>query len=394
MRNLSLCRHAPGPALLLLSAFACAESGGDAADGPPSTPLGPPEAAFAEDFAYVHTVRELPGGDVLVPDPLANVLYRVDMNAGTRAVVGRVGEGPEEYRQPDAVWPLPGDSTLLVDLGNGRLVRLGPDLEFGPAHPIARPADEGGFVMALPAGVDRRGNVYAAGIGFADPEAPGAILRVGLTTESVDTAGSFKRTDVEVDESERGISISPIPLSPADAWGAAADGSVVVARSVGYGVDWYAPGGSVTRGDTVAYEPIPITTAEMDEYFRDRRRHAGVGISMTSSVGGGATATFYRGSSRSSEEPDYDNYSWPNVKPALHSATVRVDPGGRAWVRRHVPAGRGTAYDLFDRQGHLVAAVTLDGDRRVAGFGAESVYMVSFSELDLAYLERYALPEG
>ena len=59
-----------------------------------------------------------------------------------------------------------------------------------------------------------------------------------------------------------------------------------------------------------------------------------------------------------------------------------------------MPAGRSTAYDLFDRQGDLVAAVTLDGDRRVAGFGAESVYMVSFSELDLAYLERYALPEG
>lgn len=393
MRNLSLCRHTTGLALLLVTTQACAESGGDAPAGPPSTPLGPPEAAFAEDFAYVHTVRELPGGDVLVPDPLADALYRVDMDAGTRTVVGRVGEGPEEYRQPDGVWPLPGDSTLLVDLGNGRLVRLGPDLEFGAAHPIARPAGEGGFVMALPAGIDRRGNVYAAGIGFADPEAPGAILRIGLTTESVDTAGSFKRTDVEVDESERGISISPIPLSPADAWGVAPDGSVVVARSVGYGVDWHAPDGSVARGDTVAYEAIPITTAEMDEYFRDRRRHAGVGISVTSSVGGGTTTTFYRGSSGSSEEPDYDNYSWPNVKPALHSTTIRVDPLGRAWVRRHVPEGRSSAYDLFDRQGNLVAAVTLDGDRRVAGFGAEAVYMVSFSELDLAYLERYALPE-
>ena len=83
-----------------------------------------------------------------------------------------------------------------------------------------------------------------------------------------------------------------------------------------------------------------------------------------------------------------------NHQPALHSVTIRVDPHGRAWVRRHVSAGSSSAYDLFDRQGNLVAAVTLDGDRRVAGFGAASVYMVSFSELDLAYLERYALPEG
>ena len=57
------------------------------------------------------------------------MLFVVDMDAGTRAQVGAEGQGPEEYRQPDAVWPLPGDSTLLVDLGNGRLVVLGPDLE-------------------------------------------------------------------------------------------------------------------------------------------------------------------------------------------------------------------------------------------------------------------------
>ncbi|MCY3678566.1 MAG: hypothetical protein OXH66_13430 [Gemmatimonadetes bacterium] len=380
----------------LLLCQACSESGEDGSAGPQATPLGPPEAVFPEDFGYVQAVRELRGGDVLVPDPLGNTLYRVDMDAGTRTVVGRVGEGPEEYRQPDAVWPLPGDSTLLVDLGNGRLVRLGPDLGFGAAHPIGRPQDDGSFVMALPAGVDIAGNVYAAALGgfAADPEAPGTILRIGLTEGTADTAGTYKRTDVVIDESSNRISISPIPLSPADAWGVAADGTVVVARSVGYGVDWHSPDGSVTRGDTVGYEPITITVAEMEEYFRDRRRHAGVGMSMTSSASGEATTTFYRGGSGRSEEPDYDNYSWPNVKPALHSTTVRVDPRGRAWVRRHVPAGRSTAYDLFDRQGNLVAAVTLDGDRRVAGFGAESVYMVSFTELDLAYLERYALPEG
>ncbi len=68
----------------------------------------------------------------------------------------------------------------------------------------------------------------------------------------------------------------PIPLSPEDAWGVAPDGSVVVARSQAYGVDWYAPEGTVVRGDTVAYEPVPITTAEKAEYFRDIRSHVGI----------------------------------------------------------------------------------------------------------------------
>ena len=380
--------------LLLLHVQACADAGtGDAADPRRPVSLGAPNAVFPEDFGYVHTALELPGGDVLAADPLGKALYQVNMDAGVRTVVGRLGEGPEEYQQPDAVWPLPGDSTLLVDLGKGQLVRIGPELEFGTAHPIARFQEDGGVVMAMPAGIDLGGNVYTASMsGFPpDPDGRGAILRISLAEGSVDTAGSFKRLDIVVEEIENGVSISPIPLSPQDAWGVAADGSVVVARSVGYGVDWYAPDGSVTRGDTIVHEPVPITTAEKAEYFRDRRRHAGIGMGISSSFDGSTTATFFRGSG-GSEEPDYDNFSWPNVKPALHPATVRVDPSGRAWVKRHLPADTGTAYDLFDRQGRLVRAVTLEGDRRVAGFGPGSVYMVAFDEFDLAYLERYGLP--
>lgn len=378
---------------VLLLCHACSEQGEDRAAGPRPTPLGPPEAVFPQDFGFAHAVRELPGGDVLVPDPLGKALYRVDVDAGVRTKVGTLGEGPGEYQQPDAAWPLPGDSTLFVDLGNGRLVRLGPELEFGQAHPIARPQVGGGFVMALPAGVDGIGNVYAAALsGYPpDPAGRGAILRIGLARATVDTAGTYKLAEVVIDESANRVSISPIPLSPADAWGVAPDGSVVVARSVGYGVDWFALDGSVTRGDTIGYQPIRITSAEKEEYFRDRRRQSGVGMSMTSSSDGATTATFFR--SGFSEEPNHDDYRWPEAKPAFHSSTIRIDPHGRAWVRRHVPAGSGTAYDLFDRQGNLVSAVTLGGDRRVAGFGAESVYMIAFDDLDLAYLERYALPD-
>ena len=104
-----------------------------------------------------------------------------------------------------------GDSTLLVDLGNGRLTRLGPELEFGEMQSIA-------FVLP--------------------------------------------------------------------------DGSVVVARSQDYGVDWYAPDGTVTRGDTVEYEPVPITLAEKAEYFRDRSRHAGIGMVLSSNSDGSMNASF------------------------------------------------------------------------------------------------------
>ena len=58
---------------------------------------------------------------------------------------------------------------MFVDLGNGRLMRLGWDLEFGQAHSIARPQDDGVFAMVLLAGIEHDGNVYAAAVGATCP---------------------------------------------------------------------------------------------------------------------------------------------------------------------------------------------------------------------------------
>jgi len=61
-------------------------------------------------------------------------------------------------------------------------------------------------------------------------------------------------------------------------------------------------------------------------------------------------------------------------------------------VRRHGKAGAETLYDVFDRTGNRAATVTLGAGKRVVGFGATSVYVVSFDEFDLNYLEQYAMP--
>lgn len=389
-------RFLAASAALLLCVQAC---GGDASSGvaesPEPVPLGPPETVFPQDFGYVHTVRELPGGEALVADPLGRALYRVDMDAGTRIVAGSVGEGPGEYLQPDGVWPFRGDSTLLLDLGRVRLMRMGPALAFGETHPAARFPDSGMPLMVLPEAVDAEGNVYAPDLGGYPPPDSGAILRIGLAEGTVDTVTAYKLRDHRVTETDQGILIDAVRLSPEDAWGVAPDGSVVVARAGEYRVDWFAPDGTVTRGETVAYPALPVTRAEMAEDIRASGRHGGIGIDVGRLPDGGRTVNMWRGgSAEAEEEVDYDNYTWHNVKPALHAMTVRVDPLGRAWVRRQVRVGGGTRYDLFDRDGRLVRALTLDGDRVVAGFGPERVYVVAFDELDLAYLERYRLPGG
>lgn len=361
--------------------------------------LSEPSATFPEDFGAIQTVRELPDGRVLVADPLAKALYLVDLDQGTRTVIGREGEGPEEYRQPDAVWPLPGDSTLLVDLGNGRLVALGPDLEFGPTWPLTVGEFQPGqpLVLAIPQGVDADGNLYIRemGGGMGGDMFPDSanVLRINRATQTSEVVGRFKIRDMTEttsgDANNQNTSISPVPLSPEDAWGVTADGSVVVARSGDYSVERIAQDGSVTHGAPVPFDPVRIRTPEKEEYVVELGRAGGgiqVGVAMEN---GRMSMSFARAGGADRE---IDRYSWPETKPPLYSGRIPVDPMGRAWVRRHVEAGEPSTYDVFDEAGERVATVLLEHGNRVIGFGENVLYVVSFDEFDLNYLERYAMP--
>lgn len=387
---------------------ACSPGDGDAMDSPgdavivasgdgQAVSLGQPTGEFPEDFGAIQTVRELSGGDVLVADPLGGALYRVDFAAGERVQVGAEGQGPEEYRQPDAVWSLPGDSTLLIDLGNGRMTALAPDLSFGETSPLSAGDPRSGMIIALPQGVDDQGRVYARSMGMGMGSQPdsGAVLRVTRGTFEVDTAATFKLRDQEVTRSgsadNQNVSVSPVPLSPEDAWGVAPDGSVVVARVGDYSIEWRGPDGSVTRGPATEYDAVSIGTAEKEEFLRAQGQ-AGGGIGIGVSMGpGGMEMSFSRGG-MGGQDQSIDDYTWPDVKPPFYSDRIPVDPMSRAWVRRHVEAGEPTTYDVFDRSGERVATFELPHASRVVGFGEASVYVVEPDEFDLNYLKRYAMP--
>jgi hypothetical protein len=362
--------------------------------------LDEPDAMISEDFGAIQTVRELPDGRVLVADPLGKALYVVDFDEDTRTVIGREGQGPDEYRQPDAVWPLPGDSTLLVDLGNGRLVALASDLSFGPTMPISLGDFQPGrpLSLAIPQGVDAMGRIYArsmgGGMGGAYPDSA-SVLRVDRATETPETAATFKIQAVTRQTSggatNQNVMISPIPLSPEDAWGIAADGSVVVARSIDYHIERIAPDGTVTRGPPNAFEAVAIRTPEKEEYLAERGRAGGgiaIGVEMHN---GQMSMTFGRGGEESGPR-EIDQYTWPEQKPPFYGGRIPVDPINRAWVRRHVDAGEPSTYDVFDESGGKVGTVLLDNGKRVVGFGEGAVYVVGFDEFDLNYLQRYVMP--
>jgi len=371
-------------------------AGGSSADG---GSLGAPTAAFPEDFGAIQSVREMPDGSVLIADPLGGALYSVDLDAATRTQIGTEGQGPGEYRQPDATWALPGDSTLLIDLGNGRMTAMGPDLSFGPTSPLSAGDPRSGLLIAIPQAVDGGGFVYARSMGggmMMEPPDSGAVLRIARGTLALDTVATFKLEDRTITRSggpnNQNVSMSPVPLSPEDAWGVAADGSVAVARSIDYHVEWFGPDGNVTSGSPKPFDPVSIGTSEKEEWSRAETQTGG-GLSISVMMNNDQMQTnFGRGGQGRDGDDDLDRYDWPETKPPFYGGRLAVDPSNRVWVRRHVEAGEDATYDLFDRSGEFVATYTLGNNKRVIGFGASGVYVVSYDEFDLNYLERYAMP--
>ena len=390
---------ATGVAMIVAVTAAC-EGGGAGAGGDQVVQLGEAEAAYAESFSVVSTVRELDNGRVLVADPLGQVVVRLDLDAGTTDTIGSIGEGPAEYRQPDAVWPLPGGRTLLVDLGNGRLTELGPELEFGETRPYAMgDPPQGGLVMALPQAVDAQGRLYFGDMSGMGAQADSAhVLRLDLESGAVDSLGMFKLAGTTRRESggpnNRNVQVTQIPLSPEDAWGVSGDGRLAIVRSGNYHVDWVAEDGSVTSGPPVSYTPVGIGQAEKRDW-RDGRSETGGGLGMSVSIENGAVSIrVSRGGVSPDSDDDLDGYEWPEVMPAFYGRPVPVDGLGRAWVRRHRGAGELPVYDVFGGSGEREMTVELPAGRRVVSFGDGKLYAVRMDEYGLQYLERYGLPWG
>ena len=357
--------------------------------------LGQPTAARAEPFGLIGGLRELSDGSVLVADPLGGELVRLDPTLGSAEKLGAEGEGPGEYRQPDSVWPIGPDRTVLVDLGNARLSEIGPDGSIGEGHPIARPSEgEGmaGMMLAVPAGSDLDGHVYFRGSGMG-PDGPRDTLdvfRLDLATgEAVRIAG-VKGPETLVDNRGDGnISISRVPLGPEDAWGVGADGTVFIARVDDFSMEVVSRDGSRRRGDPIDYRPVRIGTDEKLEWVEERARVGGIMVDIALDGSGAGRTQMSRATGMRRE---IEGQPWPDDMPPFASGTIRVDARGRAWLRRSVAAGRPITYDLFDRTGARVATVLLPEGRSLVSFGADVVYLARTDEFDQQFLERYALP--
>ncbi|MGD2120144.1 MAG: hypothetical protein PVJ76_00295 [Gemmatimonadota bacterium] len=360
------------------------------------------EAAYPEAFSYLSGVRELPDGRLLAADPLSQVLLRVDLDAGAADTLGRVGGGPEEYRQPDHVFPLPGDSSLLVDLGKTYLTVVAPDGTFQGGMSMALTTEDGPPAIIMPEAVDGTGRLYSQGM-MSFGEGPSDSLQVSRydrATGESETVASLWRTEPIVSRSGNNVSMTRPRMVANDDYAVGADGRVAVVRANGYFVEWHMPSGDVVTGPETPYEVIPISHADKEADLAESTG-AGLGISIMRDASGGTQMQMQRGGfgGGGGEGPSVEEETWGENFPPFRNQRTVVSPANDVWVLRWLPADREPMMDVFGPDGGLKGSVIIPRGRRLIGFGegpegADVAYFVRTDEVDLQWLERYRVIWG
>ena len=190
------------------------------------------------------------------------------------------------------------------------------------------------------------------------------------------------------------LTMQQTPYTPSDSWGVAPDGSVAVARASDYHLDWIAPDGSVRIGPPVLYDAVPVGQAEKEAWVAGENRPSMAGTFLMSGGGSPSPGTGSSGPRNvtiNTGGDDVDDYDWPETLPAF-TGRIRIDSEGRAWLRRHQPAGAPFLYDVFTPDAEHAATVEMAEGRTVIGFGDGVVYATFEDEVDLVYIERFRLP--
>ena len=348
------------------------------------------ERTYTDPFGYVGGIRVLSDGRLIVADPLGQVLVLVDMEEGIADTLGRIGGGPGEYRQPDAVFPLPGDSTLLTDLGNGRLTVISADGVFGESTPIHRELANGSQAIVLPRFVDAAGRIYFQPDNFspAGPSDSAVVVRYDRSTNVIDTIAAIVLTPRQESRSGSRVMIRRRPLLPRDDWAVGPSGKVAIIRGMDYSVEWIGVDGRRQIGSRTSYEPVRVGNAEKEEWIANAAIE-NINIGMMRSASGERTIQFSRGGG--GRRRDIADYDWPDVLPPIRYRRVRVSPDGLLWIERYVRAGDPPTIDIFDDSGSRIGSFALPIDRKVGAIGDQVVILVHTDEDGLNWLERHRL---
>lgn len=343
---------------------------------------GNPTGRFDGDVTAISGVFELPDGRLLLSDFREPALYLVDLRTHTSSLIGRSGSGPNEYQQPGGIYIGTGDTILVLDRQQARVLLVTPNGRVAGMRSVAVQGTSGSSDLD----VDRTRLDAVGTPHFLDPNSAFGIRR-GRPVDSVplwrfdpvrqraDTVVQLRQPETRIISAEGNVVRSQrVLFSPADGWAVAPDGRVAVIRSEPYRVEWITRDGRVVRGPEIAYTPVPVAKADRDAVSNQGGR-AGVG-----SPGGALKGSL------TGVAPIF-----ADAKPAFNPDDIIVAPNGYLWVGRMMPANSASVvYDVFDARGERIDRISFPARSRVVGFGTGAVYVSERDSEDLPHLRKYS----
>jgi hypothetical protein len=347
--------------------------------------LPPPNAVASTQFTNVRDIRELSDGTLLVGDRLETRLVHIVWDPPAESEIGRIGEGPGEFRGIGPLFPLRGDSTLFIDSYSGRWNLLDYTRI---VQTIRRERFWPGVRNGELAGTDTLGHI----LGTQNFSFPGGsprgvygdsllVLRASFPTERTDTVARIRGQGgegllIQEPTAERPGRIFPQnPLGSQDEAMLFPDGWMAIVRLDPYRVDWISPALVLHPGEPLPYQPVEVS---------DREKCA-------------ALARWIR--QDASCDPDVFP-GWPTFfPPIVHNRTrgpvLLAAPTGHLAVRRTPSATiPGNRYDIVGRDSRLVGTLQLPENETLIGFGRQSVYILAKDDWDLETLRRHQWPLG
>lgn len=357
--RIRLC-HARHLVLFLGLAAACGrERSGQTEVQPQFTSAAPaPIDTGLATFTALTSIRKLADGRVLLSDPRERSLFVADGNFRHAEQLGRVGDGPGEYRLAAPLWRLRGDSTLMIDMfGRRWLILIGARIvaTVPPTNPAVLAVRSYGFSL------DSLGKILLLQNGATAADSQVMIL--------LDRATGAQTAIGHLPPPVPGSDVVPAYPHVYVSVGMSPDGWIAIVYPDPYRVDWRDPAGRWVRGPTLDVPVIPVTDEERD-FVLDRQR--------------------------AGSRPDVqaDELQWPRTIPVVNTRHQMIfAPTGELLVPR-VPSARSpeASYDVIDRRGALVGSLRLKVDEHILGQADRELFVVSVREDGFQVLRSVAWP--
>lgn len=389
-------RAAVAICLLVLGCAGAKTSPATDGERPPRRFLEPP-AEFPAVFTIIRAVMALPDGRIVVSDPAENRVSLIDFPKGTARLLGRVGEGPLEFKRAAGLYRAPGGGVWVFDHELRRLLPILPSGELGEVVQVGYGGLAGSKTGRGPDDLtfDSLGQTYSFQHGgWRLTDSSGFVLRrhPGAHTDTMSRLARAQMKALDVKRNGTGNYQTRL-FSSQDAWVAAPDGWIAVVRADPYRVEWVSPAGQTVIGPAIKHKAIRVSEAEKKFVASGADGWRGrTSVSLVMVAPGGLAP----GRAAAPEPIPVRELWFAKVKMPLNlrnDGWPLLDERGRLWVSRSLPFGaKVSVFDIFDRRGNLVDRVELPAGSRLVGFDRQWLYAARLDADDFEHLQRFPLP--